>query len=413
MLHPSFLYVKLYSILAKKTFSRPVLILLAANNKGMQKQVLGLFCASILAGIVIAGLWPFHAPKNEVSWLHAGDGLHFGGHGVMLASVASRLAGSKAGASCSVEILLRPDNPDTGGALLAFYSPEDRVVAFSLYQSLDDLLLRRVTVYQHRRARTKWYIDHVFAKNKQVFVTITSGSRGTAVYVDGTLVGTSQRFEVSRMDLASQVVIGSSPIADNGWRGEFKGLGIYDSELTPAEVEQHYSSWSGNSRAEMRNGGPLALYLCNERNGNVVHDQMDSANDFHIPEKYFVLNEPFLQAPWDEFYPGWSYYENILINIGGFVPLGFCFCAYLSASRFLYRPMLATIVFGAVVSFAIEALQSFLPTRASGTTDIITNALGTAIGATLYVRGWVQPLLASIGLGVPRVLERMARSDSE
>jgi hypothetical protein len=379
----------------------------------MQKQVLGLFCASILAGILMAGLWPFHAPKNEVSWLHDGDGLHFGRHGVMLASVASRLAGSKAGVSCSVEILLRPDNPDTGGALLAFYSPEDRVVTFSLYQSLDDLLLRRVTVYQHRRTRTKWYIDHVFAKNKQVLVTITSSSRGTAVYVDGTLAGTSQRFEVSRMDLTGQVVVGNSPIADNGWRGQFKGLGIYNRELTPAEVEQHYSSWKGNSPAEIRNAGPVALYLCNERNGNVVHDQMDSANDLHIPEKYLVLNEPFLEALWDEFYPGWSYYMNILINVCGFVPLGFCFCAYLSASRFPDRPVLAAIVFGAVVSFAIEALQSFLPTRASGMTDIITNTLGTAIGATLYVRGWVQPLLTSIGLSVPRVIERMARSDSK
>ena len=32
----------------------------------MQKKVLGVLCAAALVGILTAGLWPFHAPKNEV-----------------------------------------------------------------------------------------------------------------------------------------------------------------------------------------------------------------------------------------------------------------------------------------------------------------------------------------------------------
>ena len=49
----------------------------------MQKKVLGLLCAVVLVIILIAGLWPFHAPKNQVSWLSNSNGLHFGEYGVI------------------------------------------------------------------------------------------------------------------------------------------------------------------------------------------------------------------------------------------------------------------------------------------------------------------------------------------
>jgi VanZ like family len=98
----------------------------------------------------------------------------------------------------------------------------------------------------------------------------------------------------------------------------------------------------------------------------------------------------------------WGYYKNVMINIGGFVPLGFRFCTYFSSMRRLDRAVIATIVFGAVVSFTIEVLQAFLPTRDSGIAEVITNTLGTGMGALLYDREFVWTLLATIGLGVPK-----------
>ena len=191
-------------------------------------------------------------------------------------------------------------------------------------------------------------------------------------------------------------------LADNGWQGQLRGLAIYNRELTAAEVLQHYDAWTRNQQAEIKNEGPAALYLCNEGAGNVVHSQTNSGNDLHIPERYFVLRAPFLELPWDEFQPSWSYCKNVLINIGGFVPLGFFFCAYFSSVRRLNRAALATILLGGVVSFAIEVLQAFLPTRDSGMTDIITNTLGTGIGAMLYNCETVQALFATLGVGGQR-----------
>jgi hypothetical protein len=364
----------------------------------MQKKVLGVLCAAVLVGILTAGLWPFRAPKNEVSWLRNGNGLHFGEYGVILSSGASFI-GLKDGAPCSVEIWLQPDHSDTGGTILAFYTPENRIVAFSVYQSIDDLLLRGMTVYRQHRAKSRLYIEHAFSKNKQVFVTISSNGEGAAVYVNGALVRTSPRFGLSSKDLTGQLIVGNHPLTDDGWRGQIKGLAIYNRELTAAEVLQHYEAWTMNQQAEIKNDGPVVLYLFNEGMGELVHDQMNSGTDLHIAQRYFVLNSPFLETPWDEFQPSWSYCKNVLINIGGFVPLGFFFYAYFSWVRRLDRPVLATILLGGVVSLTIEVLQAFLPTRDSGMTDIITNTLGTGIGAMLFNCESVQVLFATVGLG--------------
>src|ERR1700678_3000150 len=242
---------------------------------GMQKRVLGLLCAVVLSIILTAGLWPFHAPKNQVSWLSNGSGLHFGEYGVILSPGASSFAGSKAGTPCSLEIWLQPDHSDIGGTILAFYSPASREVAFSVHQSIDDLLLQRVTIYQRRLMKSRFYIGHVFRKNEQLFVTINSIAQGTAVYLDGALVRTFPRLGLSSEDLTSQLFVGNHPLSDDGWQGQLRGLAIYNRALTGAQVLQDYHAWTTNQNAEIKNEGPIALYLFNEGSGTMGHNQMN------------------------------------------------------------------------------------------------------------------------------------------
>ncbi len=89
---------------------------------------------------------------------------------------------------------MQPDHSDIGGTILAFYKPENRIVAFSVYQSIDDLLLRRVTASRQHPTKTGFYIGTFFETNNQLFVTVTSSPQDTAVYVNGTLVRTFPRF---------------------------------------------------------------------------------------------------------------------------------------------------------------------------------------------------------------------------
>ena len=129
----------------------------------------------------------------------------------------------------------------------------------------------------------------------------------------------------------------------------------------------------------------MARYLFNEGEGNVVHNQVDSATSLVIPERFFILHQEFLERPWDEFKPGWDYWQDVAVNIAGFVPLGFFFQAYFSVTRRSKSTFWITIALGFAVSLTIEVSQAFLPTRDSGMTDLITNTSGTALGAIAWV----------------------------
>jgi VanZ like protein/concanavalin A-like lectin/glucanase superfamily protein len=343
-------------------------------------------CLLVLCGILVAGLWPFHAPRNEVSWLSERNGLLFGKHGTIVSASPFKSPASQEDSSCSLEILLEPARLDSGGMILTFSSLTSPIVPFAVRQFRGGLVLERESQsYFAKKGAT--YVGDVFKRLKPVFVTITSGEAGAATYVDGTLVKNFPNFPLSRGDLTGQLIIGNAPSTAYNWRGEFQGLAVYDRELSAGEVSQHYAKWKENRQTDLaKSEGIVALYLLNEGSGNVVHSQLASAPDLLIPERFFVLHKQFLKPFWEEFRPGWSYWKDVGINVAGFIPFGLFFCSYLSLVRKIEHRALFTVAVGFLVSLTIEVLQAFLPTRESGTTDLITNTFGTALGVILY--GW-------------------------
>jgi hypothetical protein len=361
------------------------------------RRILQGVCVCVLAGILAAGLWPFHTPKNEVSWLDDGTGLRFGDYGSILSSGTFKPSSAGKETPISVEIWLEPGLLHDSNTILAFYSAEKSLIPFSLHQSLSDLVVQRETLDPpHHPIPIKFFVDNVFSQTKRVFVTVTSGSQNTRVYVDGVLMKVSSRFEVTSEDLTGRLIIANSPTNNDSWSGRLSGLAIYRRELTAEQVLQHYQRWTGRQDAE--NKDAVALYLFKEGEGTVVHNQVEPSTDLLIPERYFVLHSAFLVPPWKEFYPGWSYWKDIGINIAGFIPLGLFFCLYFTHILRKKQVVAACVVVGFLVSLIIEVSQAFLPTRASGMTDIITNTLGAILGAMLCSVSVVQTLLANFGL---------------
>lgn len=361
-------------------------------------MLLRVICACVLFGILVAGLWPFHAPRNDVSWLREGNGLVFGKHGSIVSASPLKPHASQRNNSCTLEMWLAPSRIDSDrGMILAFYWPEGRVVPFALHQLRDGLVLEHKSDYPAKK--TGIYVGDVFSSLKPVVVTITSSEAGTAMYADGVLIKIVPNFVISNRDLTGQLVIANAPSTHYSWAGLLKGLALYDRELSPAEVTQAPARWSEGTQPDpSKSQGVIARYVFDERKGNVVHNQVDSETDFLIPERFFVLHEQFLERPWDEFRSGWRYWKDIGVNVVGFIPLGFFFCAYFSQVRTAEHSVAMTVALGFAVSLTIEVLQAFLPTRDSGMTDLITNTLGTAIGVMAFRLGTVRALMSRAGL---------------
>ena len=206
------------------------------------KKVLLAICPLVLCGMLVAGLWPFHAPRNQVSWLSGRNGLLLGKHGTIVSASPFEARASRGDDSCTLEMWLEPTRVDFGGMILAFYWPANGVVPFAVRQYRGGGLVLERESRSHFGQKTETYVGDVFKSINPVLVTITSGEAGAAIYVNGTSVKNFPSFAFSRGDLTGELVIGNAPSTTYTWSGQFKGLAVYDRELTAGEVSQHYAA---------------------------------------------------------------------------------------------------------------------------------------------------------------------------
>lgn len=354
----------------------------------------------VLCVVLVAGLWPFHAPGNAVSWLKDENGVRFGRYGTLVSRGPFRAVPSQNDTLCSLEIWLTPGPVTSAGTILAFDSSSDPRTPLSLRQYGSSVAIQRYMIDEQGMPQRPWLkVDRVFREGERVLLTVTSGRGATTIYVNGVLAGRSSTLGLFNRDLTGRLVLANSTV-DQSWPGEINQLAIYNRELTPTQVKRHFESGMRDQRpTALGDEAPTALYLFNERDGKIAHNQMDPETDLMMPTKYFVLHPAFLGPLWDQFHDSgaaWtrrSYWQDIAVNVIGFIPVGFVFMAYVVSVRNLQRSALVVIMAGFALSFTIETLQHFLPTRDSGITDLVTNTMGTAIGVALYRLSWVQALV--------------------
>jgi hypothetical protein len=86
------------------------------------------------------------------------------------------------------------------------------------------------------------------------------------MYVDGILARSFPQARFGK-DCAGELVIGTSPVGKSNWSGQLKGLALYQQELTPTEILQHYRTWtraSGALRKRTRYRGIPVQGTCRE-----------------------------------------------------------------------------------------------------------------------------------------------------
>lgn len=329
----------------------------------MQSRPSGLVFGAVLGCILVFGLWPFGRPLNEIGWVvgkDSKDGIRLGKHATVLST--RPLPSTEAG-SCHIEMWVRPSSVKGTGTLLGFYGEHD-AFGLSLHQWRTGLEIFREP---GGTWRTAIYTNDVFDADKAVRIGITAGSSVTSVYVNGSQVPGSRNYGWAQQPCNGSFVVGDSPSDNDSWQGELFGLSIS----------------RGPGKAGRTASLPDVLYLFDEHSGRIIRDRGSAGDDLSIPERYVVARKTLLESPVAAFHLTWGYVQDLLINIGGFVPFGWSLSALLLSCRRKRYVTTATVTAGFATSLMIETLQAYLPTRDSDLTDVITNTFGTWLGVWL------------------------------
>jgi VanZ family protein len=115
---------------------------------------------------------------------------------------------------------------------------------------------------------------------------------------------------------------------------------------------------------------PLALVYC----GLVVYA---SLYPFVGWQSQGVMPWAFVTAPLPKHWSGF----DVAINVLGYVPLGFLWMLAFMP-RIAARPLIWTLVLASLLSFTMEALQTYLTPRVSSNADWVLNAVGAWVGAS-------------------------------
>lgn len=87
----------------------------------------------------------------------------------------------------------------------------------------------------------------------------------------------------------------------------------------------------------------------------------------------------YLGAPFPRYWTGF----DVMVNVAGYVPLGVLLVTAASPRLRGGRALFFAVFAGTLLSFSMEALQAYLPSRVSSNLDLATNAAGVLAGALL------------------------------
>ena len=333
----------------------------------------------------------FHL-SNNVNWLTDKPGIRFGSYGLAYTALSNKKIQTDISESggFSIEIAIKPEpyNQEGFNFILVFHDGRDRnQLLVGQYRS--SLIVMNGDDYSNRRKTKRIAVNQVFQSSKDTLLSITTGEEGTNAYIDGLLIKRKRdlKFEIPRVGETSRLILGNSVYGNNFWRGDIFGLGFYGYELTPEQVELHFDKWSKERKFSFaEQGNPFLLYSFDEKNGVRALDHGNGNHHLKIPKRIQILEKRILSSPWIDLKLNKSFIQDFVINLVGFIPLGFILSAtFIELGGTLKkRVILITVVLCFTISLIIEVVQGWMPSRSSQILDLMLNTGGSLIGVMTY-----------------------------
>lgn len=342
--------------------------------------------------ILTAGLRPkgFRL-ANNVSWIKEQAGIRFGRIGIAFTNFFndSILAGINDVDDFSMEIALKPANllGHRFKFILALHNGKDSEQLI-MGQWRSWFVVMNGDDYAYRKKINRITVDAALPSQTARFVTITSGKEGTRIYLDGEHMSTQKDLTLKLPPGGNtRLLLGNSVYGKHYWQGDIYGLALYRHTVTSREAADHFKRWiEDRSFLYAEDGNSFALYLFDEKEGTTVLEHAGSNLHIEIPSMMQVLEKRILAPPWQGFRFNRSSIADIIINFCGFIPFGFILFATLARLGGAYEKhgVFITIAFCFSVSFSLEILQAWIPSRDSHMRDLLLNTLGGWMGAISY-----------------------------
>lgn len=355
----------------------------------------GWLTLTIIIGYLIVGLWPFDfRPLNRVNWIANRAGLQFGNSGVAYDPVPLAFSEPKESAARSVdfsaEVWLEADSEPVGNVFYILDIHNSKLPAdFVLCQWKREFLFRAAILHPFAHRISEIGISNALPAGSIHFIAVRGDARGTDLFLDGSLKGHFPGFVLEPNALAGQLILGNDDSGKTPWSGQLFGMALLDRRLDTAEITEHYEVWTHKNADQLTNTpGLTALYLFNEGRGHFAKDFSGSRHHLFIPEVFQPIHRRILIPPWKDLsYNNKPDYSDIVVNILGFIPFGFCYFIYRQFVAPNHRAVnfLFVMLTGSTISLTIELIQAWLPNRVSSMTDLLTNTTGALMGVALAV----------------------------
>lgn len=352
-------------------------------------------------------LWPFGfdfllSKNNTVRWLKTSAGIEFPEEGLVLSqtSTESLCARLVAGSGFSLEAWLATENTaQKGPARIITYSLNAGLRNFTLGQNKKNLIMRiRTTETDPNGVCPRMEVPGVFPSPNPRHIVVTYDFFAQSVYIDGErrLRREIPGGKFTTWDPSYRLALGNEVTGGRPWQGKLYLVAIYDRTLSEQEVRQNYlSGWRLESNSEDGSrsvpAGLVVRYIFNELNGTILKDSgsLPTPQDLYFPNNIQHPVRPYLgltsRSPQrTNLFPD-VVLKEIAFNVLIFIPLGFL-CYALLTTSLRASLIVAGLVFigGAFLSFLIESLQYYMPTRHSSLCDLLANSLGMSLGIVIY-----------------------------